>query len=195
MTFVLDWTAPNCTLTGIERQIYEAESLTAYLTPYDNTELSTVKVYLDSELLMEKKAGKISDDTVEIPLKASDNWQTLQVYLCDMAGNEFWTDEVPFYLCGDTKQVPEYVKTKPSAREKVLQQTNIPDKNQAGMELAPERAMEENTRMAGISSKAVSNNNLPLTGKIEGVVLLALGILMFLSTVTAYVLSGVRKKN
>ena len=204
MTFVLDWTAPSCTLTGIERQIYEAEAITAYLTPSDNTELKTVRVYLDSELLFEKNAGELSDETLEIPLKSSAKWQTLQVYLCDMAGNEFWTNEMPVFVSEQTKQVPDYVKTRPSAREKMLRRLNEePDEEQSdaeeGREAADQKTSEtkENSkaRAAGISSGSVSGGGSTARGKTEGAVLLGLGLLMFASTVAAYVLSGFRKKN
>ena len=195
VTFVLDWTAPGCTLTGIERQIYEAEALTAYLTPYDNIELKTVRVYLDSELYMEEEAGQISDETMEIPLKASGEWQTLQVYLCDMAGNEFWTEEAPVYISRRAKQVPEYVKTRPSAREKLLdKKKGKADESQTEMEEVRTTTEKKSARMAGLSAGMESEDDGPKRGKAQGVALLALGLLMFISTVAAYVLPGFRRR-
>ncbi len=213
VVFALDWTDPGCTLTGIEQKIYKAEELTARLTPYDNIELKTVRVYLDSELLMEKEGDKLSDQTIAIPLKASKDWQTLQVYLSDMAGNEYWTEELPVFLSPQTKDVPEYVKTRPSAREKAQQEAEKPElpkaeeaaqveKASTGVKAEPSGVQEK--RMADLGaasgtadSGAVGTRSVGLRAagaRMEGMILLILGLVMFAATTLACATTGVRKK-
>ena len=34
----------------------------------------------------------------KIPLQAGKEWQTLQIHVTDRAGNEMWTEEIPFLL-------------------------------------------------------------------------------------------------
>lgn len=219
VTFVLDWTAPGCTLTGIEQQVYEGERLTAYLTPYDNMELKNVRVYLDSELLLEEEAAGASDKTLEIPLEASGDWQTLQVYLCDMSGNEYWSEEMPVFLAPAVRQVPVYQKTRLSAQEKFLQQapvsagvldepgeeTKTQEARGSGaravsagktvLESAGRTEAEDPEPVEGQAGRTVQKDQLVSHRKKEGMLLLLLGSLTFIMTAAACACAGIRKKS
>ncbi|MEF2596226.1 MAG: Ig-like domain-containing protein, partial [Lachnospiraceae bacterium] len=52
VTFALDWTAPECLITGVESLgIYPVEHQTACIQPKDNLGISQTRVYCDSELV------------------------------------------------------------------------------------------------------------------------------------------------
>ncbi|MCD7885387.1 MAG: Ig-like domain-containing protein, partial [Lachnospiraceae bacterium] len=119
--FVLDWTSPTCTISGIQNGgIYDADNVTIYVTPSDNMTLKSLKVYHNSELFLEDTNQPENEESVKMVLEADSEWQTVQVWLCDMAGNEYWSDELAVFVCRDIQDVPEYIKSKKSAMELAL---------------------------------------------------------------------------
>ena len=125
VTFVVDRTPPSCVLLGVEhKEICDASSRQIRLLASDNIRLQKMKIYHNSRLVQElgeedlERAGGV----VEMDLAQRPEWQTLQVFLEDAAGNQFWTDETAFYIQEDVKgEIPEYKKSRDSARELLSQ--------------------------------------------------------------------------
>lgn len=119
VVFVLDRTAPGCTITGVKSgTVYERETLTVCIAPYDNFGVAQMKIYADSELL---KSSQMKDqENIKLTMRAKHQWQTLQIYICDQAGNEYWSEEIPFYIKADDIEVEPYEKVRESAEEKEM---------------------------------------------------------------------------
>ena len=125
VTFVVDRTPPSCVILGVEhKEICDASSRQIRLLASDNIRLQKMKIYHNSRLVQElgeedlERAGGV----VEMDLAQSPEWQTLQVFLEDAAGNQFWTEETAFYIQEDVKgEIPEYKKSRDSARELLSQ--------------------------------------------------------------------------
>ena len=116
VTFALDWTAPECLVTGVESLgIYPVEHQTACIQPKDNLGISQTRVYRDSELVQTAEKDEVP---VKLKLDAKQEWQTIQVYVRDLAGNETWSPEIPVFVSSETKEVLPYEKTRKSAQEK-----------------------------------------------------------------------------
>lgn len=116
VTFALDWTAPECLITGVESLgIYPVEHQTACIQPKDNLGISQTRVYCDSELVQTAEEDGVP---VKLKLDAKQEWQTIQVYVRDLAGNETWGPEIPVFVSSETKAVLPYEKTRKSAQEK-----------------------------------------------------------------------------
>ncbi|MCD8075827.1 MAG: Ig-like domain-containing protein, partial [Lachnospiraceae bacterium] len=72
VTFVIDWSIPTCTVSGIESGgIYESEAVSVLVVPNDNLGLNSLRIYHNSELLMENNNQPISGEAVKITLKSS----------------------------------------------------------------------------------------------------------------------------
>ena len=94
VTFALDWTAPECLITGVESLgIYPVEHQTACIQPKDNLGISQTRVYCDSELVQTAEGDGVP---VKLKLDAKQEWQTIQVYVRDLAGNETWVRRYQF---------------------------------------------------------------------------------------------------
>ena len=92
VAFALDWTAPNCTVTGLEAgKVYEEKEVTACIVPHDNIGMDVIRIYHNSELMREE-AGK-NDSPLKIRAEAEEAWQTYQIFLRDLSGNEYWCIE------------------------------------------------------------------------------------------------------
>lgn len=94
LSFIIDKTPPWCIVTGIEAtaEYYEAER-TAKISAGENYELKCLQIYQNGELVKET-------DKMEIlhTIKSSSQWQTLLVYAKDMAGNEYYSEEIPVWV-------------------------------------------------------------------------------------------------
>ncbi|MCC8103930.1 MAG: Ig-like domain-containing protein [Clostridiales bacterium] len=118
VTFVVDWTVPSCTISGIKSgEIYESETAIALVVPTDNLGLKCLRIYHNSELLMENNSQPVSGEAVKVTLESSQEWQTLQSRLCDMAGNADWSEEIPVFVSAAGERVPVYEKPRKSAME------------------------------------------------------------------------------
>ncbi len=99
VTFALDQTAPGCRITGIEEgEVYRQEKVTACFQPQDNGAVRTMKIYQNGQLQRELSGQKELREAVKLELTAAEDWQTVQVYLADMAGNEYWSGEIPVFV-------------------------------------------------------------------------------------------------
>ena len=132
VTFALDWTAPDCLITGIEEQgVYQEEMVTACIRPRDNLGVCTVKLYCNSDLVKELDGKTGFEDPVKLELSAQEYWQTIEVYICDLAGNEYWSPEIPVYV-GKTEKAPvPYERTRTSAQEKERQKKELEAQKEA----------------------------------------------------------------
>ena len=116
VTFALDWTAPECLITGVEPLgVYQGTHQTACVQPKDNLGIQVAKIYYNSELM---QTVERNDTPVKLKLDEKQEWQTLQVYVQDFAGNEFWSPEIPVFVSDKTEGVLPYEKTRKSAQEK-----------------------------------------------------------------------------
>lgn len=116
VTFALDWTPPGCLITGIEEEgAYGQEKVTACFQPQDNGVIRTMKIYRNSQLQKEIKSQAELEEGTKLELSSEEEWQTVQVYLSDMAGNEYWSREIPVFV-GMGSPIP-YEKKRESARE------------------------------------------------------------------------------
>lgn len=198
VVFVLDWTAPQCSVTGISAgEIYNAESVTVCMVPYDNFNIADMRIYKDSELLKAQKAD--NQEPIRLQLEAEEQWQTLQVYLCDQSGNEYWSKEIPFYIRKNGEEVQPYEKVRESAEEKErrkkLGEWNLLNRFSmtAAQNLLMNRKNLIQTKQVLYKTDSKSNQenrllqetNIQKTEKTKqsGTVLLAVGIVIFLLTV------------
>lgn len=141
VVFALDKTSPGCTVSGISSgEIYEKETVNVYVTPYDNMGLSSLRVYCNSEMILEQTSPE-TDQTVQISLGEDEEWQTVQIYASDLAGNEYWTDEIPVYINQKTDEVPEYQKLELSAKESEAMKKST---DVSGQELENQNQKEQN---------------------------------------------------
>ncbi|MDO5345273.1 MAG: Ig-like domain-containing protein, partial [Lachnospiraceae bacterium] len=119
--FSIDYSKPECFVTGIEEnKIYQAEEIWACLEPRDNGRMKELKIYLDGKEDAAYTAEQIDGQGGLLKWKAvsEDHWQRLQIYVSDEAGNEAWTEEIPFYVAGQTaaESIPPYENTEKSAK-------------------------------------------------------------------------------
>ena len=118
VTFALDWTAPECLITGVKGgEICQAAAQTVCFWPQDNVGVRTLKIYKDSELYYQTDTVNTSELPVKIRLSESEEWQTLQAKVCDFAGNECWTPELAVYVNTKGAKTVPYQKQRKSARE------------------------------------------------------------------------------
>ncbi|MCC8066731.1 MAG: Ig-like domain-containing protein, partial [Clostridiales bacterium] len=109
VTFVLDWTSPSCMVSGVEDGgVYDEESVMLCVVPYDNIGLSCLRIYRNSELFLENAGQPVSGEAVKLSLESDSEWQTLQIWLIDMAGNEYWSEEMPVFVGAAGIDVPVY---------------------------------------------------------------------------------------
>ena len=118
VTFALDWTAPECLITGVKGgEICQAAAKTVCFWPQDNVGVRTLKIYKDSELYYQTDTVNTSELPVKIRLSESEEWQTLQAKVCDFAGNECWTPELAVYVNTKGAKTVPYQKQRKSAQE------------------------------------------------------------------------------
>lgn len=121
--FAIDRTEPECMVTGIgKNQIYLSETVWACVEPRDNGALREARIYLDGKENVSYQARQIEGQGGLLKWKASKKecWQRLQIYVSDEAGNEFWTEEIPFYVAGasgEKDKIPPYLQTEKSAKQ------------------------------------------------------------------------------
>ncbi len=144
VTFVLDWTEPGCLVTGIsEGETYEAERVTACFQPTDNVGIRFLRLYEDSELVKEVTERSALEEPVKLDLDAGNDWKTIQVQVGDLAGNEYWSQEIPVYIGMGESAILPYEKVRASAREKeAARLLSLQDDSKAEFRLtgAPEAA-------------------------------------------------------
>ena len=144
VTFVLDWTEPSCLVTGIsEGETYEAERVTACFQPTDNVGIRFLRLYEDSELVKEVTERSALEEPVKLDLDAGNDWKTIQVQVGDLAGNEYWSQEIPVYIGMGESAILPYEKVRASAREKeAARLLSLRDDSKAELRLtgAPEAA-------------------------------------------------------
>ena len=118
VTFALDWTAPECLITGVKSgEICQAAAQTVCFWPQDNVGVRTLKIYKDSELYYQTDTVNTSELPVKVRLSESEEWQTLQAKVCDFAGNECWTPELAVYVNAKGAKIVPYQKQRKSAQE------------------------------------------------------------------------------
>ena len=209
VTFALDWTAPECLITGAEPLgVYEAQYHTVCVQPKDNLGIQVARIYHDSELVQTvKEEGK----AVKLRLDAGQEWQTVQVYVCDLAGNEFWSPEIPIFVSNGTKEVAPYEKKRKSAQEKTEELikktagygTSKAGRNvvfeEEGKEKETEKGQEEGKQKSGESEKTGSRaEKNSLFGRSErirrGRLLLLFGTVLFFITFLVCMLPPGKRK-
>ena len=118
VTFALDWTAPECLITGVKGgELCQTAVQTVCFWPQDNVGVRTLKIYKDSELYYQTDTVNTSELPVKIRLSESEEWQTLQAKVCDFAGNECWTPELAVYVNTKGAKTVPYQKQRKSAQE------------------------------------------------------------------------------
>ena len=118
VTFALDWTAPECLITGVKGgELCQTAVQTVCFWPQDNVGVRTLKIYKDSELYYQTDTVNTSELPVKIRLSESEEWQTLQANVCDFAGNECWTPELAVYVNTKGAKTVPYQKQRKSAQE------------------------------------------------------------------------------
>ena len=118
VTFALDWTAPECLITGVKGgELCQTAVQTVCFWPQDNVGVRTLKIYKDSELYYQTDTVNTSELPVKIRLSESEEWQTLQAKVCDFAGNECWTPELAVYVNTKGAKTVQYQKQRKSAQE------------------------------------------------------------------------------
>ena len=118
VTFALDWTAPECLITGVKGgELCQTAVQTVCFWTQDNVGVRTLKIYKDSELYYQTDTVNTSELPVKIRLSESEEWQTLQAKVCDFAGNECWTPELAVYVNTKGAKTVPYQKQRKSAQE------------------------------------------------------------------------------
>lgn len=200
VSFVLDRTAPDCVISGIEENgTYQGKSVTVYLTPNDNMGICRMKVYRNSKLLLSKGELAKEERTIRICLEAEDAWQTLQVFLEDRAGNAYWSREIPVYISERTGKTPEYRKVRASAQESEQEEKERKKVRSAKAGLSVRRIQKEMKQaVLNQGGRLVSGSLSPAVGSgekrmPEGSAILLFGALVFCLTSLSYVISVRRK--
>jgi hypothetical protein len=200
VAFALDWTAPSCTVTGIEAQsVYEADTVTAVLVPQDNIGIRTMKIYHNSELLLEERPK--SGEVRKVQLDTEEQWQTLQIFLEDYAGNRYWSEEIPVYVGAQSAEVSAYRKLRASARERA-EKAEKEENEEADTSPAKTRQISSSSMLTlseaagaatedGQAGKALQDGSNVKQGDY---LLLILGLLAFSATAAALLLSGMRRR-
>ena len=115
VTFVVDRTPPSCVIAGIEQEeICREEKKRVRLLISDNTRLHKMKIFHNSRVIQELGEEELlqTGGFVELEFEPEADWQTLQVFLEDAAGNQFWTEERAFFLQKDgAEEIPVYEKS------------------------------------------------------------------------------------
>ena len=173
-------------------QMYETGEVTACITPRDAGGLSEVRVYRDSEQIYEKENGESANESIKLSLASSDQWQTLQIYLCDLSGNEYWSEEIPFYIGENVKHVPEYQKIRESARE--IEEQKLYEKRNGGKEAGTAKAAKDSYGILTGTAAEDEESKTVLPIKTEEWILLILGLLAVVSTTGACFLGALRRK-
>ncbi|MDO4323423.1 MAG: Ig-like domain-containing protein, partial [Lachnospiraceae bacterium] len=191
VAFVLDWTAPSCVVTGIEaRKVYE-EEVTACIVPQDNVGLKTVKLYHDSVLIQE--GSQKNGDPLKIQLKAGEEWQTLQIYLQDFSGNEYWSEEIPVFVGKTAEAAPVYRKKRMSAKEK--EEQKYAEEKEESSEKQQLSGGKQTGQTSGQLHAAEEDKKRTAAENTDGMLLLIFGIFMLLVTAAAGIMTGFYRKN
>ncbi len=210
VVFVLDRTAPTCILSGIDSgAVYETDSIVVCATPWDNTGLETVRIYHDSRLLLEKTEHIEMEQTIRVPLEVAEEWQTLQVYVSDLAGNEYWSEEIPFYISSAGEEIPPYQKIRVSAREseQIREQEELQKKAMQTASLGTDESCRNSSEDMTEES---GQNDIPIirydddsrsAGVLEAVhghslmkYLWPFGTAVFMLTIAGFILTGSKRK-
>lgn len=108
--FAVDRTPPECRIYKTRKDgIYPSGPVTVTAEIRDNLALSGVQVYLNSQSESYYTQNQIQElgGILKIELESREEWQHLQIYAADMAGNETWTKESIFYISSKSK--PEQI--------------------------------------------------------------------------------------
>ncbi len=121
--FAVDRSAPECQITGLEaNQVYQAETMWICLEPRDNLCLKEMAVYQDGRRTSVYSQKEIQEQggVIKWQVTAKERWQRLEVRVADEAGNQTWTEELPFYITAkeDMKKILPYIKSGKTARER-----------------------------------------------------------------------------
>lgn len=121
--FAVDASAPECLITGVEpNQIYQGEARWICLEPRDNLCLKEMTVYQDGKKTAVYSKGEIQEQAgvIKWQVTEKEDWQRLEVRVVDEAGNESWTEELPFYLTSkeDREKILPYIKSEKTAKER-----------------------------------------------------------------------------
>ena len=204
VVFVLDRSSPTCMITGIQPgQIYDQEQITVCLVPDDNFNIAKMRVYADSSLLLERNAK--TQETIKLTFEPSDQWRTLQVYLCDQSGNEYWSEEIPFFVRSSGQEVEPYQKQRESAEEielrKRLEDMNVLDRFNVTLEkkeieqtaltktAVPERTAETELQV----QKRITGHQMRSSSS-RGRVIFFMGLGVFLATSAGLLWVGNQRK-
>lgn len=107
--FAIDRSAPQCLLHGIsEGERCPVQEVTAVIEVTDNIAVSMVRIYADSIPVRTADREQLERESgmIRLTFGKKDDWQTLQIYAVDMAGNECWTGEVSFLVAGEEADGP-----------------------------------------------------------------------------------------
>ena len=158
-----------------------------------------MRIYVDSELLSKRSVK--NQETIKLTFDAENQWRTLQVYLKDHSGNEYWSDEIPFFVKNGEAEVKPYEKLRESAQE-LEQRKKLEELNLLGdFSLTIARKDGENV---SLKKSTVTTETEPTESSVKkityksvdrsGIVLLWLGIAAFFATITGFVWTGVKRK-
>lgn len=134
-----------------------------------------MKVYRDSTVILEREEAGKEDETVKITLDQAEDWQTLRVWLEDMAGNSYWSQKIPVFVGKKTDEAPRYRKDRRSA-DAALKSTA--------------RVMKEQS----LGADGAKAGRIAGTGQNGGTLLLAFGLLMFAATAASFAINGSGRK-
>ena len=200
--FCIDHTPPECMVTGISKnEIYWTQEVWACVEPRDNGQIKELKIYLDGKENRAYRADQIEAQGGLLKWKAvsENNWQRLQVYTSDEAGNEYWTDEIPFYVAGqsDAESIPPYENTEKSAKTLVEEERKEEqEKGNKENGVNGENCREENENLpAGVEKNqklsiqgiaALAGKELPLRKLFFGGCILAAALLLLFAGVDCF---------
>ena len=103
--FAVDRTPPQCLITGIvSGERYENGPLTAVAEVRDNLAAAGAWIYKDAVLYRALDGDALSgtEGMIKLSFEPKKEWQTLQICVRDLAGNEYWTTELEFLVAGQS---------------------------------------------------------------------------------------------
>ncbi len=181
VTFVLDYSEPGCSVSGIgAEEIYPDKAVRAVVKAHDGGGLKQMKIYRNSALILERDADAEAELSETVTLEAEEDWQTLQIWLVDMAGNAHWSEEIPVFV-GAAGKVPPYQKKRLSAEE--LAEGKVQKTGENGEESGLLKAASAGAGAAGDGQASLSGKTFRRAAEDRlGTLFLLIGFLAFAGT-------------
>ncbi len=118
--FGIDRSRPKGVIAGADDgAIIEAGTLVMAVDGWDNQSLAGLRLFADGKAVLEKSGEALNtgDTVVKYTLEGKGEWQTLQLYVWDAAGNGGWSEKLTVYAA---KHLPSRIPNRRQGRQGYL---------------------------------------------------------------------------